>query len=295
MGIRAFISHTSMSLRFNRYHGSPTAVFIELEGCLLDHGCMVTVNAIRSLFQERGIEITDFEAASNMGDKLVGTDVTCKKTHLRHVLMNVCADKWKATKGSAPTEWDLESLFKDFSRIIVDEVKTVKPVSGAQDAIKSIKDLGLKVAVAANFTGDACDAWLRHTNFHGFEIDGCMSCADVPNPNREGTFSCVLPDPWRCMALAANLGIFPMSTIIRVSTTKNGIEEGLNAGMWTVALSTTGLVEPFIHSGEKEPARTRRVQEGFYRLGCHYVIDGIWELPRTIDQISARMSQGESP
>jgi len=284
-----------MALRFKRYHGQPTAIFIEIEGCLLDHGNMVTVNAIRSLFQERGIEITDIEAASHLSGHLVGTDVTCKKTHLRHVLMKTCAEKWKVAKGSAPTEWDLESLFKDFSRIIIDEVKTVKPISGAQDAIKSIKDQGMKVAITANFTGDASDAWLRHTNFHGFEVDGCMSCADVPNPNRAGTFSCVLPDPWRCMALAANLGIFPMSTIIRVSTTKNGIEEGLNAGMWTVALSTTGLVEPFNHAGEKEPARTRRVQEGFYRLGCHYVIDGVWDLPRTIDKISARMSQGESP
>jgi phosphonoacetaldehyde hydrolase len=285
-----------MSLRFKRYHGTPTAVFIEIEGCLLDHGCMVTVNAIQSLFKERGVDISDVEASLHPSRAaLVGTDVTCKKTHLRHVLMDVCAEKWKAAKGSAPTEWDLESLFKDFSRIIVDEVKTVKPVSGAQEAMGAITAKGLKVGITAAFTGEAADAWLRHAHFHQFQVDACMSCAEVPNPNREGAFACVLPEPWRVMSLAANLGIFPLSTIIRVSTTKAGVEEGLNAGMWSVALSTTGLVEPFIHPGEKEPARVKRVKESFYRLGAHYVIDGIWELPRTIEDIETRMGRGETP
>jgi len=27
-------------------------------------------------------------------DELSGSDVTCKRTHLRHVLLNVCKDKW---------------------------------------------------------------------------------------------------------------------------------------------------------------------------------------------------------
>ena len=27
-------------------------------------------------------------------DGLAGSDVTCKRTHLRHVLLNVCKDKW---------------------------------------------------------------------------------------------------------------------------------------------------------------------------------------------------------
>jgi phosphonoacetaldehyde hydrolase len=283
-----------MSLRFKRFHGQPAAVFVEMEGCLLDHGCMVTVNAIQALFAEKGVTISDVEAAAKQ-DRLVGTDLTCKKTQLRHVLMNVCKDKWEAATGSAPTEWDLEALFKDFPRVVLDQLKGTKPVSGAVDAVRALQAKGMKVAITSNFSAEAKDAWARTAHHYGFEVDASMACAEVPNPGREEAFTCVLPEPWRCMALAAQMGIYPMSTTIRVSTTQFGIEEGLNAGMWTVALSTTGLVSPFIHGGESEPQRQKRVAEGFYASGCHYVVDGIWELPRVVADIEVRMSRGECP
>lgn len=96
--------------------------------------------------------------------------------------------------------------------------------------------------------------------------------------------------------MAAKLGLQgPMGTTIRVSSTPYGIEEGLNAGMWTVAVSTTGLAEPFQSGAESEQKRQKRVNNKFYQLGCHYVIDGIWELPTTIEAIEARMANGESP
>jgi phosphonoacetaldehyde hydrolase len=126
-------------------------------------------------------------------------------------------------------------------------------------------------------------------------VDEAMSCADVPNPGRDG-FKVVLPDPWRCYALAAKLGVQgPMGTTIRVSTTTYGIEEGLNAGMWTVALSTTGLIEAFKNGAESDERRKKRVANKFWQLGCHYVIDGPADLPATVEAIEARMSAGETP
>jgi len=297
MGIPEKHSHFTfsiMSLRFKRFHGEPAAIFVEMEGCLLDHGCMVTVNAIVALFAEKGVTITDVEAASKQ-EGLVGTDITSKKSQLRHVLMNVCKGKWEAATGSAPTEWDLEALFKEFPRLVLDNLKTTKPVAGAVDAVRALQAKGLKVAIASNFSGEAKDAWARTAHFHGIEPDASMACAEVPNPGRTEAFSCVLPEPWRCMALAGTLGIFPMCGGIRVSSTQFGCEEGLNAGMWTVALKATGLVSAFNHPGETEAQRQKRVAEGFYAVGCHYVVDGIWELPKVVEDIEARMCRGESP
>ena len=62
--------------------------------------------------------------------------------------------------------------------------------------------------------------------------------------------------------MAAKLGLQgPMGTTIRVSSTPYGIEEGLNAGMWTVAVSTTGLAEPFQSGAESEQKRQKRVRK----------------------------------
>jgi phosphonoacetaldehyde hydrolase len=256
---------------------------------------MATVQALISLFKEqKDVDITDVEAAAKPLN-LVGTDITSKKSHLRHVLFDVVASKWQEKAGAAPTEWDLEALFKEFPRHMEEELKTVKSVNGANDAIKALQDQGIKVAAASNFSGETMATWMRIAHANGFEFDDCMSCADVPNPGREGAFSCVMPEPWRCLALAAKMGIFPMSTTIRVSSTHHGIEEGLNAGMWTVALSTTGLPDSYNHGSETEQARNNRVREGFYRLGCHHVVDGVWDLPEAVAKICAAMERGEKP
>jgi len=282
-----------MAIRYKKIYAKPAAVFTELEGVLLDVGCQVTIQAMIQIFQERNVEITDVDAASKP-DKLVGHDVTCKKTHLRHVLMDVVAKKWEAVNGAAPTEWDVEALFKEYPRCMEEHLKRAKAAPGSVEAITDLQSQGIKCSVASNFDSSTMDAWQRVAHANGFELDGCMSCSDVPNPGKDG-FSCVLPQPWRCHAMAARLGIYPMSTTIRVSATPYGVEEGLNAGMWTVAVSTTGLAEPFEGPGETDDHRVNRVNESFYRLGCHYVIDGVWDLPKTVEKIQARMEAGETP
>ena len=70
------------------------------------------------------------------------------------------------------------------------------------------------MAAASNYSGDTADAWMRTANHNGIKMDDSMSCAEVPNPGREG-FQCVIPQPWRCHALAAKMGMFPLSTCIK--------------------------------------------------------------------------------
>jgi len=283
-----------MAIRYKKFHTSPQAVFVDLDGCLMDAGCMTTVLALQQVFQERGVTITDVEAASKPSG-LVGTDVTSKKSHLRHTLFDVVPHKWKAVNGAEPTQWDLEALFKEFPRCIKDHLNRVKAVPGAADVVRSLQAEGLKVAIASTFSGEVHDHWMRVSHSQGFTFDEALGCADVQNPGREGVYNCVLPDPWRCLALAHRLGVYPLSTTIRVATTAHGIEEGLNAGMWTVAVYNTGLVSPFIHPSETDAQRKNRTCESFYRLGCHYVIDGIWDLPKTLETIRGNMERGQTP
>jgi len=293
MGITADVKNMS-TVRYHRYNSQPLAVFTDLEGCLMDDGCKATNEAIKQLFREKGVDITDEEAGSGC-DTLVGTDNTSKKSHLRHVLLQVCKDKWQAVTGAAPTEWDLEALFKEFARAIRDEVHKVKPVRGAVEVATGLQARGIKVAIASDFNAEAMDPWMRVAHANKFEVDGSMSCADVPNPGREGGFACVPPEPWRCLALAARLGIYPMDTCVRVSHTMYGIEEGLNAGMWTIACATTGPAVPLNGPGDTEALKAKRIQDGFYKLGCHYVIDGIWDLPAAMADIEAKMARGVKP
>jgi phosphonoacetaldehyde hydrolase len=280
--------------RFRRFQAAPEGIFTDLEGCLLDSGCQATTNAVKQLFAEKGVDITDEEAASGNGS-LYGSDNTTKKSHLRHVLFSTCKDKWEAKHGSPPSEWDLEALFKEFARCVNSEVHRAKAIRGAVECVSMAQASGIKVAVASDFNAEAMDPWLRVAHANGFDLEHSLSCADVPNPGREGTFVCVPPDPWRCFALAARVNIFPMDTCIRVSHTTYGVEEGLNAGMWTVGISTTGSPVPSAGPAETPAMKQKRIEDGFYSKGCHYVIDGVWDLPDVIKDITQRMARGEKP
>ena len=48
------------------------------------------------------------------------------------------------------------------------------------------------------------------------------------------------PKPFMCYRNAILLGVFPLWRCVKIGDTPSDIAEGLNAGMWTIALTATG-------------------------------------------------------
>jgi phosphonoacetaldehyde hydrolase len=48
------------------------------------------------------------------------------------------------------------------------------------------------------------------------------------------------PWPWMCYLTAIRLRTYPMHTMVKIGDTISDIEEGLNAGMWTIGIARTG-------------------------------------------------------
>jgi phosphonoacetaldehyde hydrolase len=92
-----------------------------------------------------------------------------------------------------------------------------------------------------------------------------------------------------------------MQSVVKVGDTLADIEEGLNAGAWTVGISLTsnllGLSEEELAalSDDEQLSAQEKAEEQLYRAGAHYVIDGIWDLPDVVEEINDRLSAGESP
>ncbi len=83
--------------------------------------------------------------------------------------------------------------------------------------------------------------------------------------------------------------------------TPTGIAEGLNAGMWTIGVAKTGN-EVGLSRAEIEKLSQNDLQEKLekayqrlYQAGAHYVVDGIWDIPKIIDQIQEKLKLGEKP
>ena len=88
---------------------------------------------------------------------------------------------------------------------------------------------------------------------------------------------------------------------MKIDDTIPGIEEGLNAGMWSIGLAMSGneiglpLAEvQALDPGERE-RRRQRAYTRMYQGGAHYVVDSIAEVLPCLDDIEQRLARGERP
>ena len=93
----------------------------------------------------------------------------------------------------------------------------------------------------------------------------------------------------------SNLNITRGSNCIKVDDTIPGLQEGLNAGMWVIGVIFSGNEfgkneYEFNKLTDKEKLKIRKkISHKFRRIGAHYVIDTIKDLPKIIEQIENKI------
>jgi phosphonoacetaldehyde hydrolase len=268
------------------YRGSLKAVILDWAGTAVDYGSFAPTAVFLRLFESQGVTITPDDARSGMG--------LMKKDHLRTILARPSvADAWKASHGASPSENDIENLFNNFVPMQL-EVLTeyATPIPGLLDVVEEIRSRDLKIGSTTGYIRSMMDILAPKAKENGYEPD-CIVCPDEVPAGR--------PYPWMCYQNAMQLGVHPMHAMVKVGDTLVDVEEGLNAGMWTVGLSLTGNLlglneENFnkLSSEEQDEAR-ERIESQLYQAGAHYVIDGIWDLPDVLEDIDFRLMSGEQP
>ena len=104
-----------------------------------------------------------------------------------------------------------------------------------------------------------------------------------------------------CYKNAIELEIYPLEAMLKIGDTVSDIEEGVNAGMWTAGVVQTGnemgLTEIQINALKKSDRdhRTAGIKTKFDASGAHYIVDGIWEAFRVVEEINHRLAKGECP
>ena len=92
-----------------------------------------------------------------------------------------------------------------------------------------------------------------------------------------------------------------MEAVVKIGDTLTDIDEGLNAGMWTIGLvksgNEMGLTEQELDALPSD-VRKDRLERGYKRMaraGAHYVADSIADVPPLLDSINERLRRGERP
>jgi phosphonoacetaldehyde hydrolase len=268
------------------YRGPIKAAILDWAGTAVDYGSFAPTAVFLRLFKSQGVRITDEDARSGMG--------LMKKDHLRTILSRPpVAEAWKSAHGALYSEADVNDLFENFVPLqlaVLTEYAT--PIPGLLEVVKDLRARSIQIGSTTGYLRSMMAVLAPKAKENGYEPD-CIICPDEVPDGR--------PYPWMCYRNAIQLGVFPMQAMLKVGDTFVDIEEGLNAGMWTVGLSQTGnllgLSEAEVQALAPDERKTenQRIASQLYKAGAHYVIEGIWDLPVVLNEITARLAHGEQP
>ena len=252
----------------------------------MDYGCYAPAVVFLDVFERQGVPITMTEARAPMGAH--------KRVHIAAIASDpAVAARWRAARGKPPTESDIDAMFADFvPRQLACLARYADLIPGCLEAVQAFRARGLKIGSTTGYLTDMMEILAAEAKERGYCPDATVCASDVPYGR---------PEPWMCLENAKRLRVFPAEAIVKVGDTLPDVAEGLNAGMWTIGLATTGnemgLTAREIEALAPEE-RARRLDRAYTRLraaGAHIVVDSIAEVPAALLEIDRMLAEGQRP
>lgn len=262
------------------------AVVFDWAGTMIDFGCRAPVVALREVFAEAGVEISEAEARADMGK--------AKRDHVRALLaLPRVAGLWKQRHGATPAEADVDRLHDAVEprmRVAARDCATLIP--GAAALAADLRARGVKIGSTTGYTRPMMADILPLAAEQGYAPDSVI-CAGETAAGR--------PSPLMMWKSLVELGAWPARACVKVDDAVVGIGEGLEVGAWTVGLSTSGNgvgLEAAALAILPEAERAVRIEasaKALHEAGAHYVIESVAGLGPVLADIEARIERGERP
>jgi phosphonoacetaldehyde hydrolase len=268
------------------YRGPIRAVILDWAGTTQDMGVFAPAVVFVDVFDKWGVPITVDEARGPMG--------LFKLDHIRAITrMPEVATRWRQAKGRDVTEDDVQGMFADFQPMQIEAMgRYAQLIPGTVEIVDEMKRRGYRIGSTTGFMRAAADIALREAERQGYVPDSTV-CADEVPAGR--------PEPWMVFQNMRNLRVFPPAAVVKIGDTKIDIDEGLNAGVWTIGLSATGnyvaksLDEFNALSYEERRDLVVKADDLLRRQGAHYVVETIRDVFPALDDIETRLRRGERP
>jgi len=276
-----------MTFTYQRqYRGKIQAVLLDWAWTTMDYGCMAPAVVFVEVYKRQGVPITMEEARAPMGAH--------KRVHIQKIGQLVTVrQRWQQVHGRMPTEADVDRMFGEFVPLQLECLSQYSAmIPGALETVAAMRRRGMKIGSTTGYLRDMMAINLRDAKKQGYEPDSTVCASDVPAGR---------PYPYMCLQNVISLQVSPVESCVKIDATVPGIEEGLNAGMWTIGLAVSGneIGLPLDEIKKLEPADfARRRERGYTRMrqaGGHYVVDSIADVMPCLDAIEERMARGERP
>ncbi len=260
-----------------------SAVILDWAGTIVDHGSLAPVRTLQRVFEEAGYPLHEEDARQDMG--------LPKRDHIRRILhLPRVAAAWRAETGRAVTESDVDALYQRFIPLQFECLEAYSHlIPGVLEAAGRIRARGLKIATTTGYTRGMLDVLVAKAAREGFSATANLTPEDVGSGR---------PNPFMIFQHAVTLQVFPLAAIVKVGDTVADIQEGLNAGAWSVGVTTTGNM---VGLSQEEfaalpPAlreeKTAAARAALTAAGAHFVVDGVAQIDCVLDAIDGLLRDG---
>jgi phosphonoacetaldehyde hydrolase len=244
-------------------------VIFDWAGTMVDFGCRAPIEALVSAFASRGVALDEAAARVDMGK--------AKADHVRALLARPdVAKDWLAATGALPAQADVDSLMVDLGPLMTEAAgRAAQLIPGAAKVASDLRAAGLKVASSTGYTRDMMQPVLIRAAEQGYAPDHLVCAGETPQGR---------PSPLMIYKTCSELGIWPLSRVIKVDDAEAGISEGRAAGCFTIGLAASGngiglsleayrALDPVDREG-----RLSKVRASLMAAGADLVIDSVDDL-----------------
>ena len=200
-------------------------VIFDWAGTMVDFGCRAPILALHEAFAMRGVELGEAVLRADMGK--------AKADHVRALLAKPeVAAVWTAATGRSSTDADVAALMDDLGPLMRDAAAAASElIPGAAETIAALRAARTKIASSTGYTREMMEPVLARARDQGYAPDHIV-CADETLEGR--------PSPLMIYNACIDLGVWPMSRVVKVDDAEAGIAEGRAAGCFTIGIVASG-------------------------------------------------------
>ena len=244
-------------------------VIFDWAGTMVDFGCQAPVIALREAFARHGVQISEAQARRDMGK--------AKVDHVRALLGDpVVAKAWVEARGIASGEADIVALMLALGPLMRDQAaRAAQLIDGALVALGALRAEGVKVASSTGYTRDMMAPVLREAAAQGYVPEHVICAGETPVGR---------PSPLMIYKACAELGVWPLSRVVKVDDAEAGVAEGRAAGCFTVGVAASGncigLSQEAWRSlpAAERTARLAAAERSLLAAGADVVIESVAQL-----------------
>lgn len=263
------------------------AVVFDWAGTIVDFGSLAPMGAFVRLFANHGVNTSIAQARVPMG--------LPKLAHITAMgAMPAIAKQWQEVKGHTFNADDAQALLEEFEPMsAASAMEHSDFIPGFLDTYAWLQQRGIAVATTTGYTRKIMTPLIAKAAEAGFAPERVICCDDVAQSR---------PSPLGVQACMETLGLAGHSSrVLKVDDTVPGLQEGVNAGCWTVGVAASGNAlgwswDTWVQASEDE--REYSLQDAYRTLrdaGAHEVIHSVADLRGAIAAIDARIAKGEQP